>query len=66
MEPEITLLSVSAIALYVIKRRNAASLHLNEQTATQDGPGLIYLFYRIPLQLAFIIWIYLSSIRAKA
>lgn len=41
----------------------AAIEHINIQKGTFDGPGLNYLWFRIPLQLFFIIWTYLSSIR---
>ncbi len=42
-----------------------ASIHkINYQTGTFDGPGLAYLWFRIPLQIFFIIWIYLSCLRA--
>jgi uncharacterized membrane protein len=34
----------------------AARRHLNYQTGTLDGPGLRYLWFRIPLQLLFIAW----------
>ncbi|MEL6536871.1 MAG: hypothetical protein AAFQ98_15735 [Bacteroidota bacterium] len=37
--------------------------HLNYQTATYDGPGLAYLWFRIPLQVLFIAWVYFSTIR---
>ena len=41
-----------------------ASVHkVNYQTGTLDGHGLAYLWFRIPLQLLFIIWTYISSIR---
>jgi len=41
-----------------------ASLHnINFQEGTFDGKGLSYLWFRIPLQILFIIWIYISSIR---
>ncbi|WP_439558186.1 DoxX family protein [Dyadobacter sp.] len=36
--------------------------HINLQTATYDGDGPGYLWFRIPLQLFFIAWIYLSVI----
>jgi uncharacterized membrane protein len=41
----------------------AAIKHVNLETATFDGPGLSYLWYRIPLQVFFIGWIYLSAIK---
>src|SRR5690606_36363326 len=37
--------------------------HIDYQTGTFDGNGLIYLWFRIPLQFLFIIWVYLSSIK---
>lgn len=37
---------------------------LNYQKATFDGNGLRYLWFRIPLQLFFIAWVYLSSIKS--
>ena len=41
----------------------AARKHVNLETATLDGDGLNYLWYRIPLQLLFIMWVYLSTIK---
>lgn len=37
--------------------------HVNLQTAKLDGAGPDYLWFRIPLQLFFIAWVYLSAIR---
>ncbi|PJR04200.1 DoxX family protein [Avrilella dinanensis] len=37
--------------------------HIDYQKGTFDGNGLIYLWFRIPLQILFIIWVYLSSIK---
>ena len=42
---------------------NAAIQHLNYQTATYDGDGLTYLWFRIPLQFLFILWLYWSTLR---
>lgn len=36
---------------------------LNYQTGTYDGQGITYLWFRIPLQILFIIWVYMSSIK---
>ena len=36
---------------------------INYQKGTFDGNGLIYLWFRIPLQIIFIIWTYISTIR---
>lgn len=41
----------------------AAMHHVNFQKGTFDGPGLTYLWFRIPLQLLFIGWTYLSAIK---
>lgn len=37
--------------------------HINLYEANYNGKGPEYLWFRIPLQLFFIVWIYLSSIR---
>jgi uncharacterized membrane protein len=37
--------------------------NVNYQKGTFDGNGLIYLWFRIPLQLLFIIWTYASTLR---
>tara|TARA_R110002050_G_scaffold79810_4_gene170561 strand:+ start:21645 stop:22100 length:456 start_codon:yes stop_codon:yes gene_type:complete len=36
---------------------------VNFQEATFDGNGLAYLWFRIPLQIFFILWVYFSSIK---
>ena len=43
----------------------AAIKHINIETATFDGEGLNYLWYRIPLQIFFIGWVYLSALNTK-
>ena len=40
----------------------AAFHHVNYQEATFDGPGLGYLWFRVPLQLFFIGWLYYFGI----
>lgn len=40
----------------------AAIDNLNYQDATYDGHGLNYLWFRIPLQILFIVWVYLTTI----
>ncbi len=37
--------------------------NLNYQKGTFDGNGITYLWFRIPLQILFIIWTYISTIR---
>ncbi|WP_226805424.1 DoxX family protein [Agriterribacter humi] len=43
----------------------AAMHNVNMETATFNGDGLRYLWYRVPLQLFFIGWVYFSSIKVK-
>jgi uncharacterized membrane protein len=42
---------------------NAAIHHIDYQNGTFDGNGLIYLWFRIPLQILFIVWTYMSAIK---
>lgn len=42
---------------------NASIKQINYQNGTFDGNGLAYLWFRIPLQNLFILWIYISSIK---
>lgn len=37
--------------------------NINYQKATFDGNGITYLWFRIPLQILFIIWVYISTLR---
>lgn len=41
----------------------AAIKHLDYQKGTFDGSGLTYLWFRVPLQILFIVWVYISFIR---
>ena len=41
----------------------AAMKHINLEKASFDGEGLSYLWFRIPLQILFIVWTYLSAIK---
>lgn len=41
----------------------AAINHVDYQKGTFDGNGLAYLWFRVPLQIVFILWTYLSSIK---
>lgn len=40
----------------------AASKQINYEKGTFDGSGLSYLWFRVPLQIFFIAWTYISSI----
>ena len=42
---------------------NAAIKHIDYQKGTYDGSGTPYLWFRVPLQLLFIAWVYLSAIK---
>jgi uncharacterized membrane protein len=44
----------------------AALENINIETGNLDGSGTSYLWFRIPLQLLFIVWTYLSAIRIYA
>lgn len=39
--------------------------HINYQNATFTGPGLSYLWFRIPLQAFFIFWVYTNCLQSK-
>lgn len=41
----------------------AAIKHIDYQKATYNGSGINYLWFRIPLQILFIAWTYLSAIK---
>jgi uncharacterized membrane protein len=43
----------------------AAINNVDYQKATNDGNGLTYLWFRIPLQILFIVWTYLSCIKPE-
>jgi len=42
---------------------NAAIRHIDYQKGTYEGSGLTYLWFRVPLQILFILWTYFSAIR---
>ncbi len=42
---------------------SAAIKHIDIEKGTLNGSGLNYLWFRIPLQILFIVWTYISSIR---
>lgn len=51
------------LALMLPANVYAAMNNLNYQTGTLDGKGITYLWFRIPLQILFIIWTYMCVIR---
>jgi uncharacterized membrane protein len=38
---------------------SAAIRHIDYQKGTYEGPGVKYLWFRVPLQVFFIVWVYL-------
>ncbi len=42
---------------------NAALHQIHYQTGSLDGPRTNYLWFRVPLQLFFMVWVYLSTNR---
>lgn len=41
----------------------AAIQHIDYQTGTYQGNGVMYLWFRVPLQLFFIAWVYFCTIK---
>ena len=56
-EKYLSFIEKGIIRFYLPKEEN------DYQKATVDGNGLNYLWFRIPLQLLFIAWAYISSIK---
>jgi uncharacterized membrane protein len=42
---------------------NAAIRHIDYQKGTFTGAGTNYLWFRVPLQILFILWVYFAAIR---
>ena len=40
----------------------AATRHIDYQKGTLEGPGATYLWFRVPLQILFILWVYFAAI----
>lgn len=43
----------------------AALDHIDYQSGENDGPGISYLWFRVPLQVFFVLWVYFSAIQGK-
>lgn len=67
MVPNIKLITswlLIAFFILILPANIYAAIHkIDYQKATHDGDGLNYLWFRIPLQLLFIVWVYFSSIK---
>ena len=65
--PKIKMISGWVLILFLLLMLPAniyASINnINYQNATFDGKGVQYLWFRIPLQIFFIFWVYTCSIR---
>jgi len=68
--PKMTLLTGKLLILFFIvllpANIYAAYHNINLKTADYSGKGISYLWFRIPLQLLFILWVYYSSIRNQS
>ncbi len=64
--PSLQLLTAYLLILFFILvlpvNLYAAARHVDYQNATHEGPGLSYLWFRIPFQLFLIAWVYLCNI----
>lgn len=45
---------------------HAAINHIDYQQGTFDGNGLLYLWFRVPLQVLFIVWVYFTSLFSRS
>ena len=65
--PKLKVLSGCTLIIFLLLMLPAniyASINnVNYQKGTFDGNGLTYLWFRIPLQILFIIWTYISTTR---
>lgn len=44
---------------------NAARKKVDYQKSTAEGPGINYLWFRVPLQLFFIAWVYFFALKGQ-
>ena len=42
---------------------NAAIRHIDYQKGSFEGPGAKYLWFRVPLQILFILWTYFAAVK---
>ena len=53
-----------AFFIFILPANILAALHnVDYQAGTFQGPGSTYLWFRIPIQIFFIVWTYLSAIK---
>ncbi|PJJ61221.1 DoxX family protein [Hymenobacter chitinivorans] len=58
LRPATAWLLIGFFVLILPANIHAARRGLNYQTGTSDGPGPAYLWFRVPLQLLFIAWVW--------
>jgi uncharacterized membrane protein len=60
----ITALSLSVFFILMIPANIKAAIHkVDYQKGNYEGNGPTYLWFRIPLQILFIVWVYICAIR---
>lgn len=60
------LLLISFFVLIVPANIYSAVNYINIETGEQTGPGPAYLWFRIPLQIFFIAWVYFFSVKSPS
>lgn len=67
LAPQLTFLTAWLLVVFLVMilpaNIHAAIHHIDFQKATSTGMGVSYLWFRIPLQLLFILWVYFSAIQ---
>jgi uncharacterized membrane protein len=63
LRPIVSWLLILFLILIIPSNIKASIEQISYQKGTYDGNGLLYLLFRIPLQILFIAWIYLSSLK---
>lgn len=61
----IGILIITFFVLILPANIHAAINGINYETGALDGPGIEYLWFRVPLQLFFILWVYFSCINTR-
>lgn len=66
--PEYTIYAGSALIAFFIlilpANINAALRHIDHEKGTYGGKGVPYLWFRVPLQILFILWTYFSALKS--
>jgi uncharacterized membrane protein len=62
---QVAFLIISFLILVFPANVWAAIHHVDIPNATYSGPGLAYLWFRVPLQLFFIVWVYYFGVKSS-